>query len=155
MSYEENKTNASNIEIIPCERINCKGAAPCVLNINSYMNVCEFEDKIMKYMCNMRPVMDEFICVNLNVIADRPVDFIQSIDPSTSSKVWLKDIFAMMAYISRKTIVLSMAKWIKRAIIISMFLKHQMERATMIWQSLSSLWCALKKKLLQTGTGKR
>lgn len=76
MSYEENKTNASNIEIIPCERINCKGAAPCVLNINSYMNVYEFEDKIMKYMCNMRPVMDEFICVNLDVIADRPVDFI-------------------------------------------------------------------------------
>ena len=28
------------------------------------MNVYEFEDKIMKYMCNMRPVMDEFICVN-------------------------------------------------------------------------------------------
>lgn len=79
MSYEENKTNASNIEIIPCERINCKGAAPCVLNINSYMNVYEFEDKIMKYMCNMRPVMDEFICVNLDVIADRPVDFIQSL----------------------------------------------------------------------------
>lgn len=79
MSYEENKTNASNIEIIPCERINCKGAAPCVLNINSYMNVYEFEDKIMKYMCNMRPVMDEFICVNLDVIADSPVDFIQSL----------------------------------------------------------------------------
>ena len=27
----------------------------------------------------MRPVMDEFICVNLDVIADRPVDFIQSL----------------------------------------------------------------------------
>jgi len=79
MSYEENKTNASNIEIIPCERINCKGAAPCVLNINSYMNVCEFEEQVMKYMCNMRPVMDEFICVNLDAIADRPVDFIQSL----------------------------------------------------------------------------
>lgn len=79
MSYKENKTNASNIEIIPCERINCKGAAPCVLNINSYMNVCEFEEQVMKYMCNMRPVMDEFICVNLDVIADRPVDFIQSL----------------------------------------------------------------------------
>ena len=34
MSYEENQTNASNIEIIPCERINCKGAAPCVLNLS-------------------------------------------------------------------------------------------------------------------------
>lgn len=130
MTYEEMKSSGSNMEIIPCKRMQCKGAAPCVLNINSNMNVYEFEDKIMKYMCNMRPVMDEFICVNLDVIADRPVDFI---------KVWLKDIFAMMAYISRKTIVLSMAKWIKRAIIISMFLKHQMERATMIWQFLSSL----------------
>lgn len=146
MSYEENKTNASNIEIIPCERINCKGAAPCVLNINSYMNVYEFEDKIMKYMCNMRPVMDEFICVNLDVIADRPVDFIQSL---VEGYIRYDGVHIM------KTIVLSMAKWIKRAIIISMFLKHQMERATMIWQSLSSLWCALKEKLLQTGIGKR
>lgn len=33
----------------------------------------------MKYMCDMRSVMDEFICVNLDAIADRPVDFIQSL----------------------------------------------------------------------------
>lgn len=79
MTYEEMKSSGSNMEIIPCKRMQCKGAAPCVLNINSYMNVYEFEDKIMKYMCNMRPVMDEFICVNLDVIADRPVDFIQSL----------------------------------------------------------------------------
>lgn len=79
MTYEEMKSSGSKMEIIPCKRMQCKGAAPCVLNINSYMNVYEFEDKIMKYMCNMRPVMDEFICVNLDVIADRPVDFIQSL----------------------------------------------------------------------------
>lgn len=79
MTYEEMKSSGSNMEIIPCKRMQCKGAAPCVLNINSYMNVYEFEDKIMKYMCNMRPVMDEFICVNLDVIADRPVNFIQSL----------------------------------------------------------------------------
>lgn len=79
MTYEEMKSSGSNMEIIPCKRMQCKGAAPCVLNINSYMNVYEFEDKIVKYMCNMRPVMDEFICVNLDVIADRPVDFIQSL----------------------------------------------------------------------------
>lgn len=30
-------------------------------------------------MCNMRPVMDEFICVDLAGIEDRPVDFIQSL----------------------------------------------------------------------------
>ena len=146
MSYEENKTNASNIEIIPCERINCKGAAPCVLNINSYMNVYEFEDKIMKYMCNMRPVMDEFICVNLDVIADRPVDFIQSL---------VEGYIRYDGVHIKKNYRVEYGKMIKRAIIISMFLKHQMERATMIWQSLSSLWCALKVKLRQIGTGKR
>lgn len=144
MTYEE--SSGSNMGIIPCKRMQCKGAAPCVLNINSYMNVYEFEDKIMKYMCNMRPVMDEFICVNLDVIADRPVDFIQSL---------VEGYIRYDGVHIKKTIVLSMAKWIKRAIIISMFLKHQMERATMIWQSLSSLWCALKEKLLQTGTGRR
>ena len=79
MTYEEMKSNGSNIEIVPCKRMQCKGAVPRVLNINSYMNVYEFEDLVMKYMCNMRPVMDEFICVDLAGIEDRPVDFIQSL----------------------------------------------------------------------------
>lgn len=79
MTYEEMKSSGSNMEIIPCKRMQCKGAAPCVLNINSYMNVYEFEEQVMKYMCNMRPVMDEFICVDFAGIEDRPVDFIQSL----------------------------------------------------------------------------
>lgn len=79
MTYEEMKSSGSNMEIVPCKRMQCQGAVPRVLNINSYMNVYEFEDKIMKYMCNMRPVMDEFICVDFAGIADRPVDFIQSL----------------------------------------------------------------------------
>ena len=79
MTYEEMKSSGSNMEIVPCKRMQCQGAVPRVLNINSYMNVYEFEDKIMKYMCNMGPVKDEFICVDLAGIEDRPVDFIQSL----------------------------------------------------------------------------
>ena len=37
MSYEENKTNASNIEIIPCERINCMIAPDKYCTINYYI----------------------------------------------------------------------------------------------------------------------
>lgn len=79
MTYEEMKSSGSNMEIVPCKRMQCKGAVPRVLNINSYMNVYEFEEQVMKYMCNMRPVMDEFICVDFAGIEDRPVDFIQSL----------------------------------------------------------------------------
>lgn len=39
MTYEEMKSSGSNMEIIPCKRMQCKGAVPRVLNINSYMNV--------------------------------------------------------------------------------------------------------------------
>lgn len=79
MTYEEMKSSGSNMEIVPSKRMQCKGAVPRVLNINSYMNVYEFEEQVMKYMCNMRPVMDEFICVDFAGIEDRPVDFIQSL----------------------------------------------------------------------------
>lgn len=79
MTNEEKKPNGCNIEILPCKRMDCKGTASCVLNIKTYMNVYDFEEQVMKYMCNMRPVMDEFICVDLAGIVDRPVDFIQSL----------------------------------------------------------------------------
>lgn len=79
MTNEEKKSNGCNIEILPCKRMECRGAVSRVLNIKSYMNVYEFEEQVMKYMCNMRPVMDEFICVDLAGIEDRPVDFIQSL----------------------------------------------------------------------------
>ena len=45
MTYEEMKSNGSNIEIVPCKRMQCKGAVPRVLNINSYMNVY---DEVLK-----------------------------------------------------------------------------------------------------------
>lgn len=45
MTYEEMKSSGSNMEIIPCKRMQCKGAAPCVLNINSYMNVMSLKTK--------------------------------------------------------------------------------------------------------------
>lgn len=44
MTYEEMKSSGSNMEIVPCKRMQCKGAVPRVLNINSYMNVYEFEE---------------------------------------------------------------------------------------------------------------
>lgn len=146
MTYEEMKSSGSKMEIIPCKRMQCKGAAPCVLNINSYMNVYEFEDKIMKYMCNMRPVMDEFICVDFAGIEDRPVDFIQSL------------VESYIRYDSvriKKNYRVEYGKLDKTGKIISTCSKHLMGCVTTIWLYLSSLWCALKVKLRQIGTGKR